>query len=119
MYFVFWYRYTINDRNLGRLLSRISTTYNTELQLWKVSSSSCFVIMILLLFSFIISLFLTLFHYAPLALQMEHFFSLTPDAGAGEMSRKQALETARNNIEWISRNENEIRWWLESNVAEP
>lgn len=35
-------RYTINDRNLGRLLSRISTTYNTELQLWKVSSFSYF-----------------------------------------------------------------------------
>ncbi|XP_042357199.1 glutamyl aminopeptidase [Plectropomus leopardus] len=76
-------RYTINDRNLGRLLNRISTNYNTELQLWK----------------------------------MEHFFKLTPDAGAGEMPRKQALETVRNNIEWIRRNENEIRAWLESNVA--
>ncbi|XP_059208894.1 glutamyl aminopeptidase [Centropristis striata] len=75
-------RYTINDRNLGRLLTRISTTYNTELQLWK----------------------------------MEHFFSLTPDAGAGEMARKQALETARNNIEWIRSNEKEIRDWLENNV---
>ncbi|XP_070776751.1 glutamyl aminopeptidase isoform X2 [Enoplosus armatus] len=76
-------RYTINDRNLGRLLSRITTTYNTESQLWK----------------------------------MEHFFSLTPDAGAGEMPRQQALETVRNNIEWIRRNENEIRGWLENNVA--
>uniref|UniRef100_A0A3Q3MWI2 Aminopeptidase n=1 Tax=Mastacembelus armatus TaxID=205130 RepID=A0A3Q3MWI2_9TELE len=76
-------RYTINDRNLGRLLSRITTTYNTELQLWK----------------------------------MEHFFSLNPDAGAGEMPRQQALETVKNNIEWIRRNENEVRQWLESNVA--
>uniref|UniRef100_A0A3Q1IP30 Aminopeptidase n=1 Tax=Anabas testudineus TaxID=64144 RepID=A0A3Q1IP30_ANATE len=67
-------RYTINDRSLGRLLSQITTTYNTELQLWK----------------------------------MEHFFSLTPDAGAGEMPRQQALETVKNNIEWIRRNENEI-----------
>nr|XP_020496909.1 glutamyl aminopeptidase [Labrus bergylta] len=75
-------RYTINDRNLGRLLGRISTSYNTELQLWK----------------------------------MEHFFSLTPDAGAGEMSRKQALETVRNNIEWRRANEKEIEWWL-NNVA--
>ncbi|XP_017320538.2 glutamyl aminopeptidase [Ictalurus punctatus] len=29
-------RYTITDRNLGRLLNRISTSYNTELQLWKM-----------------------------------------------------------------------------------
>ncbi|XP_033499123.1 glutamyl aminopeptidase [Epinephelus lanceolatus] len=76
-------RYTINDRNFGRLLNRITTTYNTELQLWK----------------------------------MEHFFSLTPDAGAGEMPRKQALETVRNNIEWIRSNENEIKVWLENNVS--
>ncbi|KAM7404162.1 hypothetical protein PAMA_004546 [Pampus argenteus] len=76
-------RYTINDRNLGRLLTRITTTYNTELQLWK----------------------------------MENFFGMTPDAGAGEMPRQQALETVRNNIEWIKQNEEEIRGWLHSNVA--
>uniref|UniRef100_A0A3Q4N789 Aminopeptidase n=1 Tax=Neolamprologus brichardi TaxID=32507 RepID=A0A3Q4N789_NEOBR len=76
-------RYTIDDRNLGRLLNRITTRFNTELQLWK----------------------------------MEHFFNLTPNAGAGEMPRKQALETVRNNIEWIRRNENEIKEWLDSNVA--
>ncbi|XP_046691804.1 LOW QUALITY PROTEIN: glutamyl aminopeptidase [Silurus meridionalis] len=29
-------RYTITDRNLGRLLNGISTSYNTELQLWKM-----------------------------------------------------------------------------------
>uniref|UniRef100_A0A3Q3XEG3 Aminopeptidase n=1 Tax=Mola mola TaxID=94237 RepID=A0A3Q3XEG3_MOLML len=73
-------RYTINDRNLGLLLNRITTTYNTELQLWK----------------------------------MEHFFSQTPDAGAGEMPRKQALERVKNNIEWIRRNEKEIEVWLEN-----
>lgn len=32
-----WFRYTITDRNLGRLLNRISTSYNTELKLWKVN----------------------------------------------------------------------------------
>lgn len=48
---------------------------------------------------------------------MEHFFKLTPNAGAGEMPRKQALETVRNNIEWIRRNENEIKEWLDSNIA--
>ncbi|XP_076831506.1 glutamyl aminopeptidase isoform X2 [Brachyhypopomus gauderio] len=76
-------RYTINDRNLGRLLTRISTSYNTELQLWK----------------------------------MKNFFALHPNAGAGEMPRKQALETARNNMEWVRRNREEIQLWLDSNAA--
>ena len=49
---------------------------------------------------------------------MENFFSLTPNAGAGEMPRKQALETVKNNIAWIKSNENEISGWLNSNVAE-
>ncbi|KAI4892086.1 hypothetical protein NFI96_022387 [Prochilodus magdalenae] len=75
-------RFTITDRNLGRLLTRISTSYNTELQLWK----------------------------------MEHFFALNPNAGAGETPRKQALETVKNNIEWVNRNKEEIRLWLEKNV---
>ncbi|MEQ2171453.1 hypothetical protein GOODEAATRI_010860 [Goodea atripinnis] len=48
---------------------------------------------------------------------MEHFFKLTPDAGAGEMPRQQALETVRNNIEWVQRNKDEISAWLKSNVA--
>ncbi|XP_020775323.2 glutamyl aminopeptidase [Boleophthalmus pectinirostris] len=76
-------RYTINDRNLGRLLGYISTSYNTDLQLWK----------------------------------MEHFFKMTPNAGAGEMPRKQALETVRNNIEWLRRNQDEIKLWLDNNVV--
>lgn len=75
-------RYTINDRNLGRLLTQISRTYNTALQKWK----------------------------------MEHFFALTPNSGAGELSRKQGLETVNNNIDWISKNRNEIKRWLDSNV---
>ncbi|XP_072314030.1 glutamyl aminopeptidase [Eucyclogobius newberryi] len=76
-------RYTINDRNLGRLLNSISVSYNTDLQLWK----------------------------------MQHFFSLTPDAGAGVMPRKQALETVQNNIGWMLRNQDEIRLWLDNNVV--
>lgn len=76
-------RYTINDRNLGRLPSRITSTYNTDLQLWK----------------------------------MEHFFALNPNAGAGQMPRKQALETVKNNIEWRKRNLDEIRDWLKINVS--
>ncbi|XP_017290340.1 glutamyl aminopeptidase [Kryptolebias marmoratus] len=76
-------RYTINDRNLGRLLNQITTTYNSEAQL----------------------------------LKMEHFFRLTPDAGAGEMPRQQALETVRNNMEWVKRNKDEIGAWLKNNAA--
>ncbi|CAL1575818.1 unnamed protein product [Knipowitschia caucasica] len=76
-------RYTINDRNLGRLLTSISTTYNTELQLWK----------------------------------MKNFFSLTPDAGAGEMPRKQALETVQNNMDWMRQNQDEIKVWLNNNAV--
>ncbi|XP_073729218.1 glutamyl aminopeptidase [Misgurnus anguillicaudatus] len=75
-------RFTINDRNLGRLPARITSTYNTELQLW----------------------------------QMEHFFERYPNAGAGEMSRKQAVETVKNNIEWRKRNLEEIQRWLVNNV---
>ncbi|KAB5581869.1 hypothetical protein PHYPO_G00180550 [Pangasianodon hypophthalmus] len=76
-------RYTITDRNLGRLLNRISTSYNTELQLWK----------------------------------MEHFFALYPNAGAGETPRKQALERAKSNIDWVKRNRDEIKSWLDHNVS--
>jgi len=49
---------------------------------------------------------------------MEHFFALKPNAGAGEMPRKQALETVKNNIEWMRRNQEEIRVWLENNVSD-
>uniref|UniRef100_A0A8C7XL26 Aminopeptidase n=1 Tax=Oryzias sinensis TaxID=183150 RepID=A0A8C7XL26_9TELE len=48
--------------------------------------------------------------------KMEHFFNLTPDAGAGQMPRQQALETVRNNIEWLNRNREEIASWLQKNV---
>ncbi|XP_036373081.1 glutamyl aminopeptidase isoform X1 [Megalops cyprinoides] len=75
-------RFTLNDRNLGRLVARITTTFNTELQLW----------------------------------QMQHFFERYPEAGAGETPRKQALETVKNNIEWVATNIAEIGAWLESNV---
>ncbi|KAJ8281412.1 hypothetical protein GJAV_G00067380 [Gymnothorax javanicus] len=76
-------RFTINDRNLGRLVARVTPTFNTELQLW----------------------------------QMQHFFARYPNAGAGETPRKQALETVRNNIEWVKMNKAEIELWLQSNVA--
>ncbi|RXM30224.1 Glutamyl aminopeptidase [Acipenser ruthenus] len=73
-------RFTINDRNLGRLINSISGTFNTELELW----------------------------------QMQNFFEKYPEAGAGETPRKQALETLNNNIEWVKRNKDEIRRWLDT-----
>ncbi|XP_053317476.1 glutamyl aminopeptidase [Spea bombifrons] len=76
-------RYTINDRNLGRIVTRISTRFNTNIQLW----------------------------------QMEDFFEKYPNAGAGETPRKQALETVKNNIAWVTNNKNGIQSWLEANVS--
>uniref|UniRef100_A0A7M4EDQ9 Aminopeptidase n=1 Tax=Crocodylus porosus TaxID=8502 RepID=A0A7M4EDQ9_CROPO len=70
-------RYTINDRNLGRIVS-ITQTFNTEFQLW----------------------------------QMENFFEKYPNAGAGAAPRKQAIETVKSNIEWLTRNKKEIEAWL-------
>ncbi|XP_069782286.1 glutamyl aminopeptidase [Narcine bancroftii] len=72
-------RYTINDRNLGRLVLRITTSFNTELSLW----------------------------------QMEDFFAKYPEAGAGELPRKQALESVQTNINWLKNNLNEIEQWLQ------
>ncbi|NXC12605.1 AMPE aminopeptidase, partial [Corythaeola cristata] len=45
--------------------------------------------------------------------QMENFFELYPDAGAGESSRSQSLEQVKINIEWLKANEEEIQTWLE------
>ncbi|XP_077588151.1 glutamyl aminopeptidase [Stigmatopora nigra] len=47
--------------------------------------------------------------------KMEHFFHLTPDAGAGVIPRQQALESVKNNIKWMGANQDEIRLWLEKN----
>ncbi|XP_067847108.1 glutamyl aminopeptidase [Heptranchias perlo] len=75
-------RYTINDRNLGRLISRITSSFNTELSLW----------------------------------QMKDFFAKYPNAGAGEVPRKQALETVQTNIDWLKSNKAEIKQWLQDNA---
>lgn len=48
--------------------------------------------------------------------QMEHFFKLHSEAGAGEMPRQQALETVHNNIRWLNNNLDEIATWLTAKV---
>ncbi|XP_063493298.1 glutamyl aminopeptidase isoform X3 [Symphalangus syndactylus] len=44
--------------------------------------------------------------------QMESFFAKYPQAGAGEKSREQVLETVKNNIEWLKQHRNTIREWF-------
>lgn len=49
---------------------------------------------------------------------MELFFKQTPESGAGETPREQAVETVRNNIEWLNNNLEEIATWLRAKVPE-
>lgn len=49
--------------------------------------------------------------------QIENFISRHPDAGAGATPRKQALEKVKSNIDWMRRNREEIRLWLDVNVS--
>lgn len=48
---------------------------------------------------------------------MECFFDKYPEAGAGAAARVRALETVKNNIEWLKNNENAIAIWLEQNLS--
>ncbi|XP_048858596.1 glutamyl aminopeptidase-like isoform X2 [Brienomyrus brachyistius] len=49
--------------------------------------------------------------------QIENFISRHPNAGAGATPRKQALEKVKSNIDWVRRNREEIRLWLDVNVS--
>lgn len=44
--------------------------------------------------------------------EMENFFKKYPEAGAGEKPREQALETVKNNIEWLKQNRKSISGWF-------
>lgn len=44
--------------------------------------------------------------------EMEAFFALYPEAGAGEQYREQALETVKTNIRWVADNSQQIQDWL-------
>ena len=44
--------------------------------------------------------------------EMTSFFEKYPDAGAGETYRKIALETVRNNIDFLEKNVKTINEWL-------
>lgn len=47
--------------------------------------------------------------------EMEAFFELYPEAGAGEAARVRAKEKVKNNIQWLKNNKNDIAIWLEDN----
>ena len=52
-------------------------------------------------------------------MQMEAFFSLYPQAGAGERYRKQAIETVKYNMRWLNDNAATILAWLHASPAAP
>ncbi len=47
---------------------------------------------------------------------VQDFFAEHPEAGAGERSRKQALESIQNNIRWLKDHKSDIYEWLVENV---
>ena len=50
-------------------------------------------------------------------LQVLEFIKKFPDAGAGERSRRQAVEKIRANVEWVEQYRDDIANWLYSNIA--
>lgn len=47
--------------------------------------------------------------------EMQAFFNKYPEAGAGAASRKEAIETVRNNVKWLEQNFQSVSDWLENN----
>ena len=48
-------------------------------------------------------------------IQVESFFAKYPDAGAGVMARKQAVDRIKSNIAWMKANEQQVSSWLDAN----
>ncbi|KAF0311859.1 Glutamyl aminopeptidase [Amphibalanus amphitrite] len=44
--------------------------------------------------------------------EMRQFFARYPEAGAGERSRREALETTQANINWLKNHRDELARWL-------
>jgi len=49
-------------------------------------------------------------------LKVLEFFKKYPAAGAGQRSRRQAVEKIRINIDWVAQHSDAIANWLYSNV---
>lgn len=50
-----------------------------------------------------------------ISLQMESFFGLYPEAGAGETGRRRALENCKNNIRWSTYHLKQVTTWINAN----
>ncbi|KAK9884995.1 hypothetical protein WA026_009224 [Henosepilachna vigintioctopunctata] len=49
--------------------------------------------------------------------EMENFFKMYPEAGAGTAARKRALENVRNNIVWLSKYKDTVDKWVLSSSS--
>lgn len=48
--------------------------------------------------------------------EMKDFFAQYPEAGAGAMARKIALERVQNNIKWLETNSKSVSDWFNENT---
>jgi len=55
-------------------------------------------------------------HMNKFYLQVEGFYALHPNAGAGKRAREQSIEAIKQAIGWKQRYENQVNDWLENNV---
>lgn len=44
--------------------------------------------------------------------EVKAFFAKYPEAGAGAIARKEALQRIENNIQWLANNERNVTQWL-------
>uniref|UniRef100_V5GPU2 Glutamyl aminopeptidase n=1 Tax=Anoplophora glabripennis TaxID=217634 RepID=V5GPU2_ANOGL len=49
--------------------------------------------------------------------EMQEFFALYPDAGAGTANRAKALETVENNIRWLASYKTTVETWIAAQAS--
>ena len=49
--------------------------------------------------------------------QVEDFFTMYPNAGAGSRGREQALESIKRNIAWMDRYQDGVTQWLRQQTS--
>lgn len=57
------------------------------------------------------------FHTEQQLQEMRDFFARYPKAGAGERSRREALETTQANINWLKNHKDSVMSWLSARKA--
>lgn len=55
------------------------------------------------------------FHTNVKLIEMQHFFKLESEAGAGTAARIRASERVKNNIAWLKNNLGAFRDWMQEN----